>query len=128
MTRIYSEEAELYDIAFDWDLSEEADWLVQRLGRTCLSVPEPGCGTGRLLEAFAQRGLAVAGIASTARSPRSAPWGSSLPSGSRGISTPWPGTWSRAAATSFSRQSPANPASLALGVGAERDGVKLHVV
>lgn len=41
MTRIYSDD-ELYDIAFDWDVSAEADWLVERLGPQCASVLEPG--------------------------------------------------------------------------------------
>ena len=62
MTRIYSDEVELYDIAFDWDVSAEADWLVEKLGPECRSVLEPGCGTGRLLEALATRGLEVTGI------------------------------------------------------------------
>jgi cyclopropane fatty-acyl-phospholipid synthase-like methyltransferase len=62
VTRIYSDEAELYDIAFGWDLSEEADWLVQRLGPSCRSVLEPGCGSGRMLEALAARGLEVVGL------------------------------------------------------------------
>ena len=59
---IYSTEAELYDIAFGWDLAAEADWLVERLGPHCRRVLEPGCGTGRLLAALAARGLDVTGI------------------------------------------------------------------
>jgi SAM-dependent methyltransferase len=62
MSRIYTEEAELYDIAFDWDLTEEAAWLVERLGRECRSVLEPGCGSGRMLAALAAHGLEVVGI------------------------------------------------------------------
>lgn len=60
--RIYAEEAELYDIAFGWDLSPEADWLMKRLGPDCRTVLEPGCGTGRMLAALAARGLHVTGI------------------------------------------------------------------
>jgi hypothetical protein len=41
MTRLYEDNAELYDIAFDWDISDEADWLVERLAAT--TVLEPGC-------------------------------------------------------------------------------------
>lgn len=61
MTRLYTDDAELYDIAFDWDVSAEVDWLVQRLGRP-ESVLEPGCGSGRMLAAFADRGIDVVGI------------------------------------------------------------------
>ena len=65
MTRLYSDDAELYDIAFDWDISEEADWLVARLEAT--TVLEPGCGAGRMLEALADRGCKVAGIDTSPR-------------------------------------------------------------
>ena len=65
MTRLYEDDAELYDIAFDWDISAEADWLVERLQAT--TVLEPGCGGGRMLEALADRGCQVVGID---RSPR----------------------------------------------------------
>jgi SAM-dependent methyltransferase len=61
-TRLYREDADLYDIAFDWDVSNEAAWLQERLGPHCPHVLEPGCGSGRMLEALARRGLAVTGI------------------------------------------------------------------
>jgi SAM-dependent methyltransferase len=61
VTRLYSDDAELYDIAFDWDISDEVDWLVERLGAPA-SVLEPGCGSGRMLAAFAERGIEVAGF------------------------------------------------------------------
>jgi hypothetical protein len=54
VTKLYEDDAELYDIAFDWDISDEADWLVERLEAT--TVLEPGCGSGRMLEALADRG------------------------------------------------------------------------
>ena len=60
MTRLYTSDAELYDIAFDWDISEEVDWLIERLRPA--SVLEPGCGSGRMLEELAQRGVDVVGI------------------------------------------------------------------
>jgi SAM-dependent methyltransferase len=62
VTELYDEHADLYDLAFDWDVSEEVAWLHERLGAACRSVLEPGCGSGRILEAFARRGLHVAGI------------------------------------------------------------------
>lgn len=65
MTRLYAADAELYDIAFDWDINDEADWLVERLAAA--SVLEPGCGSGRMLEALAHRGVEVVGIDSSPR-------------------------------------------------------------
>jgi SAM-dependent methyltransferase len=65
VTRLYEDDAELYDIAFDWDFSAEADWLVERLAAT--AVLEPGCGAGRMLEALADRGCQVVGIDTSPR-------------------------------------------------------------
>jgi SAM-dependent methyltransferase len=65
VAKLYTDDAELYDIAFDWDASEEVDWLLERLGPHCHSVVEPGCGSGRMLDAFASRGLEVMGIDSS---------------------------------------------------------------
>jgi len=62
VARIYTDDAELYDIAFDWDISDEVDWLLERLGPDCRKVLEPGCGSGRMLEALAQHGREVTGI------------------------------------------------------------------
>jgi SAM-dependent methyltransferase len=61
VTKLYTDEAELYDIAFGWDVSAEVDWLIERLGRP-RTLLEPGCGSGRLLATFATRGVAVTGI------------------------------------------------------------------
>lgn len=58
---LYSEHVDLYDLAFGWDVSEEVDWLVARLGTHCRRVLEPGCGTGRMIEELARRGLEVVG-------------------------------------------------------------------
>jgi SAM-dependent methyltransferase len=66
VSRLYADDAELYDIAFDWDISEEVEWLVERLGQPA-SVLEPGCGSGRMLSGFADRGVEVVGFD---RSPR----------------------------------------------------------
>ena len=62
MTGLYAEHADLYDLAFDWDVGEEVAWLQGRLGPGCRSVLEPGCGSGRMLAAFAARGLEAVGI------------------------------------------------------------------
>ena len=52
MTRLYTDEVELYDIAFTWDLEDEVSWLLERFGPSCMTVLEPGSGTGRMLEAL----------------------------------------------------------------------------
>jgi SAM-dependent methyltransferase len=58
--KMYGPGADLYDIAFDWDVSDEVAWLAERIdGR---SVLEPACGSGRMLAAFADRGFEVAGL------------------------------------------------------------------
>jgi SAM-dependent methyltransferase len=62
VTRLYTDDAELYDIAFTWDLDDEAAWLLERFGPGCKTVLEPGSGTGRMLEALARRGLAACGL------------------------------------------------------------------
>ncbi|MBV8562658.1 MAG: class I SAM-dependent methyltransferase [Actinobacteria bacterium] len=64
---LYGDLADLYDIAFDWDVTDEAAWLEERLGPECREVLEPGCGSGRMLEALARRGLHVTGIDNSAR-------------------------------------------------------------
>ena len=61
VTKLYTDDAALYDIAFGWDVSSEVDWLYERLGRP-RTLLEPGCGSGRMLEAFERRGVGVAGI------------------------------------------------------------------
>ena len=62
LTELYERHAELYDRAFDWDIDEEVDWLLGRLGPDCRSVLEPGCGSGRVLAALARRGVEAMGI------------------------------------------------------------------
>jgi SAM-dependent methyltransferase len=62
-SRLYTTEAEFYDIAFSWNVAEEVDWLVERLGGwTVGSVLEPACGSGRMLAAFASRAIRAVGI------------------------------------------------------------------
>ena len=61
VTKLYTDDAELYDIAFGWDVSDEVEWLFERLGRP-RTLLEPGCGSGRMLEEFVRRGVGVAGI------------------------------------------------------------------
>jgi SAM-dependent methyltransferase len=62
LTDLYERHAGLYDAAFAWDVEDEVDWLLERLGPDCRSVLEPGCGSGRVLEPLALRGLQVVGI------------------------------------------------------------------
>lgn len=62
MSDLYDKRAELYDIAFDWDVTEEVDWLIDRLGQHCRAILEPGCGSGRMFPPFSQRGITVTGI------------------------------------------------------------------
>lgn len=59
---LYHSNVDLYDIAFDWDIEREVTWLLGRLGSQCHVVLEPGCGSGRMLEAFAKRGIEIVGI------------------------------------------------------------------
>jgi SAM-dependent methyltransferase len=61
-SRLYTTDAELYDIAFSWDVSAEVDWLLERLGRDCSPVLEPACGSGRMLAALAEHGVEVVGF------------------------------------------------------------------
>jgi SAM-dependent methyltransferase len=65
LSELYERYAELYDLAFDWDIEDEVEWLLERLGPKCRSVLEPGCGSGRVLEALARRGLEVVGLDSS---------------------------------------------------------------
>jgi SAM-dependent methyltransferase len=64
-TKLYEEHADLYDLAFDWDLTAEAAWLREWLGEGCRAVLEPGCGSGRMLVALGRLGLEVVGIDSS---------------------------------------------------------------
>jgi SAM-dependent methyltransferase len=56
---------EIYDVAFGWDLSKEVDFLEDvfrtHAGGSVRRVLEPCCGTGRMLDALADRGYAVSG-------------------------------------------------------------------
>jgi SAM-dependent methyltransferase len=59
---LYTTNAQLYDAAFSWDVTDEVDWLLERLGPDCDPVLEPACGSSRMLEAFALRGIEAVGI------------------------------------------------------------------
>jgi SAM-dependent methyltransferase len=63
--RLYTTEAELYDIAFSWDVSAEVDWLIERLGPDSSPVLEPACGSGRMLAALAESGVEAVGFDSS---------------------------------------------------------------
>ena len=58
---LYRQDADLYEAAFTWDLTDQVDWLLGRLGdvRTIL---EPFCGGGRTFAALARRDVRVVGI------------------------------------------------------------------
>lgn len=64
--RIYNEWAQLYDVAFSWDVTAEVAWLVQRLTAgdrvPVVQILEPACGSGRLFPAFARHGIEIVGI------------------------------------------------------------------
>ena len=62
MTSLYDEHADIYDLAFGWDVSEDVAWMHGRLGDDCRSVLEPRCGSGRIVGELARRGLEVVGI------------------------------------------------------------------
>jgi SAM-dependent methyltransferase len=62
MTSLYDDHADIYDLAFDWDVSEDVAWLHVRLGGDCRCVLEPGCGSGRIVEVLARRGLEAVGL------------------------------------------------------------------
>ena len=53
---LYDNLAHLYDVAFSWDVRDEVDWLIARLGPPARTVLEPACGSGRMFPAFAERG------------------------------------------------------------------------
>jgi SAM-dependent methyltransferase len=58
----YHDQAWLYDAAFSWDTSEEAAWLLERLGPGVHHLLEPGCGSGRCFPALVRRGVQVTGL------------------------------------------------------------------
>jgi SAM-dependent methyltransferase len=59
---LYQSNVELYDIAFSWDIDHEVSWLLKHLGNQCHSILEPGCGPGRMLEAFAKTRIEIVGV------------------------------------------------------------------
>lgn len=63
----YNEHAHLYDIAFSWDIENEVDWLIERLGRDARRVLEPACGSGRMMPPFARRGIEIVGLETSSR-------------------------------------------------------------
>lgn len=59
---IYNDLAWLYDAAFDWDIEDEVDWLIDQLGKGVTTILEPFCGSGRMFPPFARRGITVSGV------------------------------------------------------------------
>lgn len=62
MGSLYDDHADLYDLAFDWDLGDEADWLVERFGDGATEILEPACGSGRIFPELSKRGVTVHGV------------------------------------------------------------------
>lgn len=61
MTSLYEDHAWLYDLAFAWDLSDEVDLLLDRLGGV-ERVLEVACGSGRYLPELIARGVTPIGL------------------------------------------------------------------
>ena len=59
---LYSTEARLYDVAFSWEVSEDIEWFLARLGKDCAPVLEPACGSGRFLVGFGRHGIEAVGL------------------------------------------------------------------
>jgi SAM-dependent methyltransferase len=67
VSRLYEDQGWLYDAAFDWDISGEVTWLLDRLGAgrpgfPVRSILEPFCGSGRMFVELARRGVEVGGV------------------------------------------------------------------
>lgn len=58
----YDELAWLYDIAFDWDVEAEVEWLLERFDMPVHTLLEPACGSGRMFQPFFERGVEIVGI------------------------------------------------------------------
>ena len=50
---LYDQHADLYDLAFSWDVGPEVEWLFAKLGTNVDVILEPGCGSGRMFPALA---------------------------------------------------------------------------
>jgi len=59
---LYNDLAWIYDATFDWDIEDEVDWLIERLGEGVATILEPFCGSGRMFPPFARRGVTVFGV------------------------------------------------------------------
>ena len=62
MDELYRDRAWVYDAAFSWDVEQEVSWLIERFGGSPKRLLEPGCGSGRLMPAFARQGVEVVGV------------------------------------------------------------------
>ena len=59
---VYEDQAHLYDIAFSWDVGDEVEWLLMKLGPDVRVIVEPGCGSGRMFPDFVKHGVDVIGV------------------------------------------------------------------
>jgi SAM-dependent methyltransferase len=62
MSRLYEDDAGLYDVAFSWDAEEELEWVLGRMGDDVGSVLELGCGSGRFFPLLLGRGVEPFGV------------------------------------------------------------------
>ncbi len=62
MTELYTTHADLYDAAFNWDVSNQVTAIAGLSGLDLGRVLEPMCGSGRLLRGFAAAGFTTVGI------------------------------------------------------------------
>lgn len=65
MSEHYTDDAALYDAAFDWDVAHEVTAIARLSQISEGRVLEPMCGSGRLIRAFARAGFETVGIDSS---------------------------------------------------------------
>ena len=100
MIDLYRDYAGLYDAAFDWDDSDQAETICELTGLSQGRVLEPMCGTGRLLRAFATKGFQTVGIDKSEQMLAIAE--------AHYLSAGFQGTWIKSNVTDFALENPCN--------------------